>query len=84
VRLDVGKTEYSRSAGESYSIGKVEAILCGQLSRKQAGSSLERQELNELLKHTVAVDGVFLNAVAEVARVVATQTITKPCGIRLD
>jgi len=45
--------------------------LRGQLSRKQAGPSPAEQDLNELLKHTVAVDGTFLHAVAEVAWAVA-------------
>ena len=46
-------------------------MLRGQLSRKQAGSCHAEQDLNELLKHTVAVDGTFLHAVAEVAWAVA-------------
>lgn len=44
--------------------------LRGQLSRKQAGSSVPH-DLNELLKQTVAVDGTFLHAVANVAWAVA-------------
>ena len=45
--------------------------LRGQLNRKQAGPSPAEQDLNELLKQTVAVDGTFLHAVAEVAWAVA-------------
>ena len=45
--------------------------LRGQLSRKQAGSAHQDHDLNELLKRTVAVDGTFLHAVAEVAWAVA-------------
>ena len=45
--------------------------LRGQLSRKQAGTSPETRDLNEMLKQTVAVDGTFLHAVAEVAWAVA-------------
>jgi hypothetical protein len=45
--------------------------LRGKLSRKQAGSSHQEHDLNELLKQTVAVDGTFLHAVAEVAWAVA-------------
>ena len=45
--------------------------LRGQLSRKQAGSPHQEHDLNELLKQTVAVDGTFLHAVAEVAWAVA-------------
>jgi len=45
--------------------------LRSQLSRKQAGPSPVEHDLNELLKQTVAVDGTFLHAVAEVAWAVA-------------
>lgn len=45
--------------------------LRSQLSRKQAGPSPAEHDLNELLKQTVAVDGTFLHAVAEVAWAVA-------------
>jgi hypothetical protein len=45
--------------------------LRGQLNRKQAGPSPVEHDLNELLKQTVAVDGTFLHAVAEVAWAVA-------------
>ena len=45
--------------------------LRGQLSRKQAGLSPAEQDLNEMLKQTVAVDGTFLHAVADVAWAVA-------------
>jgi len=45
--------------------------LRGNLARKQAGSSHQEHDLNELLKQTVAVDGTFLHAVAEVAWAVA-------------
>ena len=45
--------------------------LRGQLSRKQAGTSPATRDLNEMLKHTVAVDGTFLHAVADVAWAVA-------------
>ena len=45
--------------------------LRGQLSRKQAGLSRTEQDLNEMLKQTVAVDGTFLHAVADVAWAVA-------------
>lgn len=45
--------------------------LRGQLSRKQAGSSPVSHDFHELLKHTVAVDGTFLHAVANVAWSVA-------------
>lgn len=47
------------------------ASLRRQLSRKQAGTSPVEHDLNELLKQTVAVDGTFLPAVAEVAWAVA-------------
>ncbi len=45
--------------------------LRSQLSRKQAGRSPVEHDLNEMLKQTVAVDGTFLHAVAEVAWAVA-------------
>lgn len=45
--------------------------LRAQLSRKQAGTSPETRDLHEMLKHTVAVDGTFLHAVADVAWAVA-------------
>ena len=45
----------------------VMAALRSQLSRKQGGRSSVDGDLNELLKQTVAVDGTFLHAVAEVA-----------------
>jgi len=45
--------------------------LRGQLSRKQTDFSSVPHDLNELLKHTVAVDGTFLHAVANVAWAVA-------------
>jgi hypothetical protein len=45
--------------------------LRGQLSRQQAGPVRAEHDLNELLKQTVAVDGTFLHAVAEVAWAVA-------------
>jgi len=45
--------------------------LRGKLSGKQAGPSRQGHDLNELLKQTVAVDGTFLHAVAEVAWAVA-------------
>ena len=45
--------------------------LRSQLSRNQAGPSPVEHDLNELLKQTVAVDGTFLPAVAEVAWAVA-------------
>jgi len=45
--------------------------LRGQLSRKLAGTSRATCDLNEMLKQTVAVDGTFLHAVAEVAWAVA-------------
>ena len=45
--------------------------LRGQLSRKHAGGSGVPHDLNELLKQTVAVDGTFLHAVANVAWAVA-------------
>ena len=41
--------------------------LRGQLSRKLAGQPLEDKDLHTLLQQTVAVDGTFLPAVAEVA-----------------
>jgi len=45
--------------------------LRGQLSRKQAGRPQVEHDLNELLQRTIAVDGTFLHAVAEVAWSVA-------------
>lgn len=45
--------------------------LRGQLSRKQAGSPGVDSDLNDLLERTIAVDGTFLPAVAEVAWAVA-------------
>lgn len=45
--------------------------LRAQLSRKQSDSSPVAHDLNELLKQTVAVDGTFLHAVANVAWAVA-------------
>jgi hypothetical protein len=45
--------------------------LRDQLSRKHAGCSSSPHDLNELLKQTVAVDGTFLHAVANVAWSVA-------------
>lgn len=42
-----------------------------QLSRKQARPCQAEYDLNEMLKHTVAVDGTFLHAVADVAWAVA-------------
>ncbi len=45
--------------------------LRGQLSRKQGGPSRTEHDLHEMLKQTVAVDGTFLHAVAEVAWAVA-------------
>lgn len=45
--------------------------LRGQLSRKQAGSPGVDSDLNDLLEQTIAVDGTFLPAVAEVAWAVA-------------
>jgi len=45
--------------------------LRGELSRKQAGSDAQSRDLHELLKRTVAVDGTFLHAVANVAWAVA-------------
>lgn len=46
--------------------------LHGQLNRKQPRMAHVDRGLNDLLKHTVAVDGTFLNAVAEVAWAVAS------------
>ena len=48
----------------------VEALR-GQLSHKQARLNRAEDDLNEMLKQTVAVDGTFLHAVAEVAWAVA-------------
>jgi hypothetical protein len=45
--------------------------LRGQLSRKNAGTGRAESDLNELLRKTVAVDGTFLHAVADVAWAVA-------------
>ncbi len=45
--------------------------LRAQLSRKQTGLSGTQYDLHEMLKRTVAVDGTFLHAVAEVAWSVA-------------
>lgn len=45
--------------------------LRGQLSRKQAGRGTPPSGLQALLKQTIAVDGTFLPAVAEVAWAVA-------------
>lgn len=47
------------------------AALRRQLFRKQAGRPAIEGDLNELLKQTVAVDGTFLHAVADVAWSVA-------------
>lgn len=47
------------------------AALRGQLSRKRAGQLGVQDDLNELLKRTIAVDGTFLHAVADVAWAVA-------------
>lgn len=47
------------------------AALREQLGRKLAGKPAEDRDLQTLLKHTVAVDGTFLPAVAEVAWAVA-------------
>jgi len=45
--------------------------LRNQLSRKQLGRSLPENDLQALLKQTVAVDGTFLPALAEVAWAIA-------------
>jgi len=45
--------------------------LRGQLSRKQARINRAENDLNEMLKQTIAVDGTFLHAVADVAWAVA-------------
>jgi hypothetical protein len=45
--------------------------LRNQLSRKQLGRRLPEDDLQALLKHTVAVDGTFLPAVAEVTWAIA-------------
>jgi hypothetical protein len=41
--------------------------LRAELHRKQAGRPRDNDNLNELLEHTIAVDGTFLPAVAQVA-----------------
>jgi len=45
--------------------------LRSQLNRKRSGQSGLKDDLNELLKQTIAVDGTFVPAVAEVAWAVA-------------
>jgi len=45
--------------------------LRGQLSRKQGGRSLPGDNIQDLLKQTVAVDGTFLPGVAEVTWAIA-------------
>jgi Transposase DDE domain len=45
--------------------------LRAQLSRKQAGKPVQDKQIDTLLKQTIAVDGTFLPAVAEVAWAVA-------------
>jgi hypothetical protein len=45
--------------------------LRGQLSRKRLAQPGANDDLNELLKRTIAVDGTFLHAVADVAWAVA-------------
>lgn len=60
--------------------------LRGNLLRKQAGRPLDETNLPELLQHTLAVDGTFLPAVAEVAWAVANsnQAKVKRHRARLD
>lgn len=45
--------------------------LRGQLNRRRSVQSGLKGDLNELLKQTIAVDGTFVPAVADVARAVA-------------
>lgn len=47
--------------------------LRGQLSRKASGGGAKDRDLHALLHRTVAVDGTFLHAVADVAWAVATK-----------
>ena len=63
-------SDFNKLADPKRLIPIVDALR-GQLNRKQLGKASETQDLNELLKQTVAVDGTFLHAVSEVAWAVA-------------
>ena len=63
-------SDFNRLADPERLVPIIETLR-GQLSRKQAGRSSGSHDLNELLKQTVAVDGTFLHAVANVAWAVA-------------